>query len=44
MHKTDGYVAMIPAGDLGGTWYGTTPEEADLIASPVLLSYLVRVL
>lgn len=30
----DGYVAMIPAGDLGGTWYGTTPEEADLMASP----------
>lgn len=30
----DGYVAMIPAGDLGGTWYGTTPEEADLMDSP----------
>lgn len=30
----DGYVAMIPAGDLGGTWYGTTPEEADLMESP----------
>lgn len=30
----DGYVALIPAGDLGSTWYGTTPEEADLVASP----------
>lgn len=26
----DGYVALIPAGSLGSTWYGTTPEEADL--------------
>lgn len=26
----DGYVCLIPAGALGGTWYGTTPEEADL--------------
>jgi len=25
----DGYVAVIPAGALGNTWYGTTPEEAD---------------
>jgi len=30
----DGYVALIPSGALGNTWYGTTPEEADLIASP----------
>lgn len=30
----DGYVALIPAGDLGSTWYGTTPEEADLMGSP----------
>lgn len=29
----DGYVALIPAGNLGDTWYGTTPEEADLRAS-----------
>lgn len=29
----DGYVALIPAGELGSTWYGTTPEEADLIGS-----------
>lgn len=26
----DGYVCLIPSGTLGGTWYGTTPEEADL--------------
>lgn len=26
----DGYVAVIPDGTLGSTWYGTTPEEADL--------------
>ncbi len=38
----DGYVAMIPAGDLGGTWYGTTPEEADLIASPTAEVELVN--
>lgn len=30
----DGYVALVPAGALGSTWYGTTPEEADLMASP----------
>ena len=29
----DGYVALIPAGELGATWYGTTPEEADLMGS-----------
>lgn len=29
----DGYVALIPAGELGSTWYGTTPEEADLIGA-----------
>ena len=29
----DGYVALIPAGALGSTWYGTTPEEADLMGS-----------
>ena len=27
----DGYVALIPDGALGSTWYGTTPEEADLM-------------
>lgn len=26
----NGYVCLIPDGTLGGTWYGTTPEEADL--------------
>ena len=30
----DGRVALIPAGPLGNTWYGTTPEEADLIGNP----------
>ena len=29
----DGYVALIPAGSLGETCYGTTPEEADLMGS-----------
>lgn len=27
----DGYVALIPDGALGSTWFGTTPEEADLM-------------
>ena len=27
----DGYVAVLPEGELGNTWYGTTPEEADLM-------------
>lgn len=27
----DGYVAFLPDGALGSTWYGTTPEEADLM-------------
>ena len=26
----DNYVCLIPEGALGSTWYGTTPEEADL--------------
>ncbi len=26
----NGYVALVPDGALGSTWYGTTPEEADL--------------
>lgn len=29
----DGYVCLIPEGALGGFWYGTTPEEADLLGS-----------
>lgn len=28
----DGYVCLIPSGSLGNTWYGTTPEEADLMS------------
>lgn len=28
----DGYVTLIPDGVLGNTWYGTTPEEADLMS------------
>jgi len=31
----DGYVALIPAGTLGETCYGTTPEEADLMGKGV---------
>lgn len=30
----DNYVALIPAGSLGRTWRGTTPEEADLMGNP----------
>ena len=29
----DYYVAVLPAGALGNTWRGTTPEEADLMGS-----------
>lgn len=29
----DDYVAVIPDGQLGNTWRGTTPEEADLMGS-----------
>lgn len=27
----DGYVCLLPEGNLGNTWRGTTPEEADLM-------------
>ncbi len=27
----DNYVTFLPTGTLGNTWYGTTPEEADLL-------------
>lgn len=27
----DNYVTLLPVGTLGNTWYGTTPEEADLM-------------
>lgn len=30
----DGYVCLIPSGELGSIWYGTTPEEADLMGNP----------
>lgn len=29
----DNYVTFVPAGNLGTVWYGTTPEEADLMGS-----------
>ena len=29
----DGYVAFLPAGNLGETWFSVTPEEADLMGS-----------
>jgi hypothetical protein len=28
----DDYITFFPAGVLGNTWYGTTPEEADLMS------------
>lgn len=31
----DGYVALIPAGSIGNTWMGTTPEEADGASAPM---------
>lgn len=31
----DNIIMMMPNGDLGGTWYGTTPEECDLAGSGV---------
>lgn len=27
----DGYVVLLPQGNVGETWYGTTPEEFDLL-------------
>ena len=38
----DGYVALIPAGTLGQTCYGTTPEEADLMGSNVASVQIVN--
>lgn len=29
----DGFATLIPAGQLGNTWYGTTPEERTLMGS-----------
>ncbi len=31
----DGYVALVPDGAIGSTWYGTTPEEADGASAPM---------
>lgn len=31
----DGVVTLFPVGTLGNTWFGTTPEESDLMASAV---------
>lgn len=28
----EGHITLIPDGTLGNTWYGTTPEEADLMS------------
>ena len=38
----DGYCALIPEGALGNTWYGTTPDEADLMADPSYDTALVN--
>ena len=37
VHKfvPDGYVALLPDGQLGNTWRGTTPEEADLMGKAI---------
>lgn len=29
----DGYVAYLPSEEVGSTWFGTTPEEADLMGT-----------
>ena len=30
----NGYVSLLPESPVGKTWYGTTPEEADLMGNP----------
>lgn len=35
MYVPDGTFVLLPDGDLGNTWFGTTPEESDLRASAV---------
>lgn len=35
-YPTSGYCTLIPDGTLGKTWYGTTPEEADLMSGNTL--------
>lgn len=31
-YPTSGYMTLLPDSNLGNTWYGTTPEEADLMS------------
>ena len=38
----DGYVAIVPAGALGETCYGTTPEEADLMGKGIAQVQIVE--
>jgi hypothetical protein len=38
----DGYVALVPAGSIGQTCYGTTPEEADLMGKNAASVQLVE--
>lgn len=38
----DGYVCLVPDGALGGTWYGTTPEEADLMGNSAAVVSIVN--
>lgn len=35
-YPTSGYCTLLPDGSLGKTWYGTTPEEADLMSGNTL--------
>lgn len=35
-YPTRGQMTLLPGGALGKTWYGTTPEEADLMAGNTL--------
>ena len=35
-YPTTGYCTLLPDGTLGKTWYGTTPEEADLMSGNTL--------
>ena len=34
-YVADDVFVMFPAGQLGNTWFGTTPEESDLMAGSV---------
>lgn len=35
-YPTSGFATLLPSGSLGKTWYGTTPEEADLMSGNTL--------